>query len=220
MLPGNGRSPSGSAVVHDKRHQGAAGCLSRCTFLATTAGLITAATLTRPSSAQSQAPPLGPPVPVKVGVTPVTSAAAVYLALDRGYFGEEGLDVTLEPFDSGVQMIPLLGTGQLDVGSGAVNAGLFNAVLRGIPPVLIEPAAQSDRQIGMLLPVGGGETTPAVEGSFRPRSKSFPGGPRLPRGAPPAALPGRRRCGSGASDPCRKVRLARRCTGPRRCSSR
>jgi len=133
MLLEDGKSASGTASRDATRHRGAAVCLSRRTFLETTAGLVVAAALARPAAAQNQAPPLTPPVAVKVGITPVTSAAAVYLALDRGYFREEGLDVTLEPFDSGVQMIPLLGTGQLDVGSGAVNAGLFNAVLRGIP---------------------------------------------------------------------------------------
>jgi ABC-type nitrate/sulfonate/bicarbonate transport system substrate-binding protein len=133
MLQGDTGSASRWLVRGARRRRAAVGCLSRRMFLETAAGLVAAVALARPSSAQRQVVPLDPPVAVKVGITPVTSAAAVYLALDRGYFREEGLDVTLGPFDSGVQMIPLLGTGQLDVGSGAVNAGLFNAVLRGIP---------------------------------------------------------------------------------------
>ena len=108
--------------------------LSRRALLGAASGL--AAMLALPRAARAQAP-----IPVRIGLTPVTSAAAVYLGLDRGYFAEEGLDVSLVPFDSGAQMIPLLGTGQLEVGSGAVNAGLFNAVLRGVPLRMV--AAQS-----------------------------------------------------------------------------
>jgi ABC-type nitrate/sulfonate/bicarbonate transport system substrate-binding protein len=108
--------------------------LSRRALLGAATGLM--ATLALPRAARAQAP-----IPVRVGLTPVTSAAAVYIGVDRGYFADEGLDVSLIPFDSGPQMIPLLGTGQLEVGSGAVNAGLFNAVLRGIPLRMV--AAQS-----------------------------------------------------------------------------
>ena len=89
----------------------------------------------------AQVAPLSPPVAVRVGMVPVVSGAGVYLALERGYFQAEGLDVGTENFDAGAQMIPLLGTGQLDVGSGATSAGIFNAVARGVPLRLV--AAQS-----------------------------------------------------------------------------
>ncbi len=96
-------------------------------------GWASAAALGPGERAAAQVAPLSPPVTVKIGLVPTTGTGGTFLAQERGYFREEGLDVQIENFDTGSQMVPLLGTGQLDAASGAVSAGLFNAVLRGIP---------------------------------------------------------------------------------------
>jgi NitT/TauT family transport system substrate-binding protein len=55
------------------------------------------------------------------------------LALERGYFQQVGITLDLQQFDTIVNMIPLLSTGQLDVAfDGASSAGFFNALARGI----------------------------------------------------------------------------------------
>jgi NitT/TauT family transport system substrate-binding protein len=55
------------------------------------------------------------------------------LALERGYFQQVGIAMDLQQFDTIVNMIPLLSTGQLDVAfDGASSAGFFNALARGI----------------------------------------------------------------------------------------
>jgi NitT/TauT family transport system substrate-binding protein len=55
-----------------------------------------------------------------------------YLAEKMGYFKAEGLNVEFVPLPSAALMIAPLGAGQLDVGGGAITAGLYNAVGRGI----------------------------------------------------------------------------------------
>ena len=70
--------------------------------------------------------------PVKIGISNSGSDVTIFIAQKRGYFREEGLDATTVGFDSGARMIPVLGTGELDVGAGSASAGLFNAVARGI----------------------------------------------------------------------------------------
>ena len=55
-----------------------------------------------------------------------------YLAERKGYFRAEGLDVTLNQLDVTNKMVPMLGTGDLDVGSGTVAVGIYNAVSRGV----------------------------------------------------------------------------------------
>src|SRR3989442_2284072 len=69
---------------------------------------------------------------VAVGTGGSASDAPFYIAYDRGYFNDEGLDVDLIVLDSGAKVIAPLGTGELDVGSGALSVGFWNALARGI----------------------------------------------------------------------------------------
>ena len=69
---------------------------------------------------------------IKVGSSPVLSSAGIYLAKERGYFKEQGLDVEISDFgNSGAPMTMLLSKGELDVGAGNITAGLFNAIASG-----------------------------------------------------------------------------------------
>ena len=70
---------------------------------------------------------------VVVGMIGSISDAPVYVAFDRGYFTEAGLDVSLENIGSLAKQIAPLSSGQLDAGFGAISAGLYNAVNRDIP---------------------------------------------------------------------------------------
>ncbi len=78
-------------------------------------------------------PAAGQPLaPVTVGITGTTTDAGFYVAHKKGYFREEGLDVTLTIFDSAARMITLFASGSLDVGGGGPSAGLYNAIARGV----------------------------------------------------------------------------------------
>lgn len=83
--------------------------------------------------------PAAPPAPVtlKVGDLRINSSAGTYIALERGYFAEQGLTLDFEPFTTGGEQIPSLANGQLDIGVGAVSAALYNAVGRGVPIKLV-----------------------------------------------------------------------------------
>jgi NitT/TauT family transport system substrate-binding protein len=74
-----------------------------------------------------------PPVKVTVGRSGASGDWPVYIALERGYFRAEGVDVDLVPFTTAGDMIAPLASGQLLVGTGGVSVGLFNAVARGVP---------------------------------------------------------------------------------------
>ncbi len=69
---------------------------------------------------------------VQVGIINSLSDVPVFMALERGWFAEQGIDAQLISLDSAGKMIAPLGAGELDVGGGASSAGLFNAVERGI----------------------------------------------------------------------------------------
>lgn len=76
---------------------------------------------------------LTPPVKVTVGAKNVVSDAGVLIGLAKGYYKELGLELETVQFNSGQEMINALAAGQLDVGCTVTAAGLFNAMLRGIP---------------------------------------------------------------------------------------
>lgn len=73
---------------------------------------------------------------VKVGVLRSGSEAGFYVAIERGYFREQGITNQLEVFRTATDQVAPLSKGDLDVGTGAITAGLFNAFERGIPLVL------------------------------------------------------------------------------------
>lgn len=73
-----------------------------------------------------------PPRVIKVGSSPVVSSAGIYLAQERGYFKEQGLEVDITDFNnSSASMTALLSKGELDVGAGNLVSAHFNAINMG-----------------------------------------------------------------------------------------
>jgi NitT/TauT family transport system substrate-binding protein len=69
---------------------------------------------------------------IRVGASPVVSTSGIFLAYEKGYFKEQGLDVEITIFkESGAPMTVPLATGGLDVGGGNISAGLWNAINQG-----------------------------------------------------------------------------------------
>src|SRR5581483_4269522 len=56
-----------------------------------------------------------------------------YIAMERGYFEEEGIQVEDVPSDTSAQLLPSLAAGQVDLLSGGTTSGIFNAIAQGIP---------------------------------------------------------------------------------------
>ncbi len=65
------------------------------------------------------------------GQAPATDAG-LFIALERGYFAEQGVELEYLPFASASDMVPALATRQADGGGLAVNAATINAVARGV----------------------------------------------------------------------------------------
>jgi len=71
--------------------------------------------------------------PVKIGDLGILADAPFYIAIEKGYFKEANVDVSLERFNSAAQATAPLSTNQVQVVGGGVSAALYNAFARGWP---------------------------------------------------------------------------------------
>jgi NitT/TauT family transport system substrate-binding protein len=70
---------------------------------------------------------------VNLGLLMINADAGVFLAIERGYFKEQG--IVVEPIyfaSSGGPQMAALSTGELDAGSGSISPGIYNAVAGGV----------------------------------------------------------------------------------------
>ena len=70
---------------------------------------------------------------ITIAVVPSVPGGTTYVALDKGYFRDAGLDVDIERIDSLGKAVAFLATNQVQVAQGGINAGFYNSVTQGLP---------------------------------------------------------------------------------------
>jgi NitT/TauT family transport system substrate-binding protein len=98
------------------------------------------------AGAQEAMPAPAPRAPVRVvvGHLPATHSGGLYIAQERGYFLELGLEVELVPSFSSAESLLALNSGQMDVYGGATGANLYAAAARGIQVRAVADKAHSE----------------------------------------------------------------------------
>ena len=76
---------------------------------------------------------------VRVGHVPVTIYAPLFIAVEKGYFAEEGMNVELLPVEGGTENVVQVAAGNFEVAGGGIGAGMLNAVARGIEFEIVAP---------------------------------------------------------------------------------
>ncbi len=76
---------------------------------------------------------------VTVGYTPISIYAPMFVAYEKGYFAEHGLDVTLEALPGGTDMVVQTATGNFDAGLGGIGPAYWNAAAQELPVTIIAP---------------------------------------------------------------------------------
>src|SRR5450631_4928750 len=66
------------------------------------------------------------PQKAKVGVLRLSSSAPVFIAQDKGYFRDAGLEIELKFFDAAQPIAVATTSGDIDFGITAFTAGLYN----------------------------------------------------------------------------------------------
>lgn len=96
-----------------------------------------------PTSMPAAVGPLVPPVEIKLAIFGTLADAPFYVAIERGYYREEGLAIETLASDSAPRIIPFLASGQVDVAGLSQSPALFNAVGRGVPIRLVADKGRS-----------------------------------------------------------------------------
>jgi len=76
------------------------------------------------------------PLKARVGVLRLSSSAPVFIAQDKGYFRDAGLDVELKFFDAAQPVAVATTSGDIDFGITAFTAGLYNLAGKGTLKVI------------------------------------------------------------------------------------
>ncbi|HLI27001.1 MAG TPA: ABC transporter substrate-binding protein [Chloroflexota bacterium] len=90
---------------------------------------------------------------LRIGYLPLISVGPLFVAYDRGYLRDAGLDVELVRFASGAEMVPALGTGELSAGYGVVSPGLYNAWARGVRTTIVADGSRMMPGYGYVMAV-------------------------------------------------------------------
>lgn len=83
---------------------------------------------------------------VKAIHVPSILFAPLYVAMSRGYFREQGIDMQLDRAAAGQDAMPLLANGQIDVLVGGFSAATFNAIGRGLDLRIVASMGRQPRQ--------------------------------------------------------------------------
>ncbi len=93
--------------------------------------------------AAAQMPTVALGAEIRVGFSPSLPQIALYVASEKGFFQNEGLDVSLRPtVTASPKLLPLLAGGELDVLFGGPSAALFNAMDGGIKFAMVADGGQ------------------------------------------------------------------------------
>jgi len=86
---------------------------------------------------------------IKIGTVQSFGAVVTYLARDKGYFKEAGVDVDISFMNSAANMVALLAQGEFQIVEGGVSVGYFNALDKGLPIIMTSDRVSTP--IGHLL---------------------------------------------------------------------
>lgn len=97
--------------------------LSRRQTLAILGAAVAAGSIRTPALAENKK--------IKVGALRFTSHSASFIALERGYFADVGLDVEFEFFQAAQPMAVAIASGDIDYAVTAVSGGLISLAQKG-----------------------------------------------------------------------------------------
>jgi NitT/TauT family transport system substrate-binding protein len=91
------------------------------------------------------------PVKLVIGVVPSVPAGATYIAVEKGYFRDAGIEVDLQNIESSATAMALLAGNRMQVVEGGVAPNYWNALAQGLPVIMALERASSPLYHDVLI---------------------------------------------------------------------
>jgi NitT/TauT family transport system substrate-binding protein len=85
------------------------------------------------------------PVSVNIGMTKYITNSPIYIALEKGFFKEENLDVNVKWMELSQTINTAVVSGDLDVGAAGFTADLFNMIAAGQKVVIVSDKGREEK---------------------------------------------------------------------------
>ncbi|MBA2775803.1 MAG: ABC transporter substrate-binding protein [Chloroflexia bacterium] len=102
-------------------------------------------------------------IEVTFGYIPVSIFAPVFVAYEKGYFAEQGLDLTLEVLPGGSDMVLLTATGDMDMAIAGVGPAYWNAHSQDLGLEIVAPGHMEGGPVASPLMIS---LASCAEGTF------------------------------------------------------
>lgn len=86
-----------------------------------------------------------------MGTLPISIYAPIYLAYEKGYYAERGLDVKPTGINSGTDIAVLTATNELQVGLSGIGPAFWNGIHTGLPLRIIAPGHEEGNPVASPL---------------------------------------------------------------------
>lgn len=100
---------------------------------------------------------------VNIGFLPIMIYAPMYLALEKGYYAERGLNVKPSPMSSGTDLAVMVSTNELQVALSGVGPAFWNGVESGLPLNIIAPGHEEANPVATPLMVAADSEITSVD---------------------------------------------------------
>ncbi|MDP2935045.1 MAG: ABC transporter substrate-binding protein [Dehalococcoidia bacterium] len=102
----------------------------------------------KPTPAPPTPTPTPAPAKVRFASPGFVSDAGAFIAMEKGYFKEQAIEMELVTIKTAADAPPLLARGDIEVAGGSSSAGLYNAIARGIDLKIVADKGSSPKGFG------------------------------------------------------------------------
>ncbi len=98
-----------------------------------------------------------------VGFLPILIYAPMYVALEKGYYAERGIDMRPTPMNSGTDLAVMVSTNDLQVALSGIGPAFWNGIDSGLPLDIIAPGHEEGIPVATPLMVGADSDIESVD---------------------------------------------------------